>query len=289
MKKRSFTLIELLIVIAIIAILAAILLPALQAARERAKSSTCVNNLKQVGTLAQQYVNDHRGDWGSGNTSTSNLHLSWVYNLHRGKYIKLNDPGSTTWWTGFDTSRIAALNNSMPEYMRCPSIPLSTKYDTYKFFQTYGANYNNQNLPAPVLSVNHSGLSKGYKDASNADSFFMRDGVSPSERLMMSDCATIYNVQSALAISSYQANSTFSQHNFYAYAIPVHSYRINMLLYDGHVTTIDPREISRYFYARSTNTGAYYSAAIRYYMEPDAGTGASGAVNAPCSPSVALP
>jgi len=286
MRKRNFTLIELLVVIAIIAILAAILLPALQAARSRAQSTRCISNLKQVGSLAQQYINDHKGDWGSGNTSTSNLQLAWVYNLHRGKYIHLNDPGETTWWTGFDASRIAALNNSMPGFMRCPSIPLSTQYDTYKFFQTYGANYNNQNLPTAVLSVNHSNLSKGYKDASNADSFYLREGVSPSERVLMSDCTNIYNVQSALAISSYQANSTFSQHNFYAYAIPVHNYKINMLLYDGHTTSIDPQEISKFFYARSDNTGKYYSAAIRYYMEPDAGTGASGAVHKPCSPSV---
>ena len=68
--------------------------------------------------------------------------------------------------------------------------------------------------------------------------------------------------------------------------MPVHNYKINMLLYDGHTTAIDPQEISQFFYARSDNNGAYYSSAIRYYMEPDAGNGASGAVNAPCSPSV---
>jgi prepilin-type N-terminal cleavage/methylation domain-containing protein/prepilin-type processing-associated H-X9-DG protein len=74
MTHRGFTLIELLVVIAIIAILAAILFPVFARAREKARQTSCLSNVKQIGLAIEHYKTDHdsRYPW-SGYVGTSSL------------------------------------------------------------------------------------------------------------------------------------------------------------------------------------------------------------------------
>ena len=96
-NKRSFTLIELLVVIAIIAILAAMLLPALSAARERAKSTECLSHLKQIQLGYTQYTADYAGWLLPAFTATSGNSTSggwWgIYMLDYVSGIKVNNTG----------------------------------------------------------------------------------------------------------------------------------------------------------------------------------------------------
>ncbi len=82
--RRNFTLVELLIVIAIISVLASMLLPALNQAREMARSSACMNNQKQAGMALLMYADQSQG-WippvKTGSWTKSLMHYLWDTNL----------------------------------------------------------------------------------------------------------------------------------------------------------------------------------------------------------------
>jgi type II secretion system protein G len=104
MKKKGFTLIELMIVIAIIAILAAILVPNFLRARAQGQYTACQSNLKNIGTALEMYSVDNGGRYPNATQVTTNLIFTPTYlskfpdcpsagaNTYSGSYVQATTP-----------------------------------------------------------------------------------------------------------------------------------------------------------------------------------------------------
>lgn len=134
-RRMSFTLIELMVVIAIIAILAAILLPALSKAREKSRAIKCVSNLKQLGTACALYLQDYNDNYPTYQTVASDDSLACGLFLIPHMMLPKDFSG---WYSNFPGKSISKIEV-------CPSAPQRPIGANFVYGRDYLPNYYFQN------------------------------------------------------------------------------------------------------------------------------------------------
>jgi prepilin-type N-terminal cleavage/methylation domain-containing protein/prepilin-type processing-associated H-X9-DG protein len=152
-KRNGFTLIELLVVIAIIAILAAILFPVFVSAREKARQSTCLNNMAQLGKAFRMYIDDsngmfphYAGVWEPSQNPGGKSDGDWVW--FKGKWVQpsvgagfsYNVARPWSWCVDPSQGAIWKYTNKSRKLYICPSDSHAVK-STFTKYGGFGLSY----------------------------------------------------------------------------------------------------------------------------------------------------
>ena len=221
MKKKSFTLIELLVVIAIIAILAAMLLPALAKAREKARSISCVSNLKQVGLQVAMYATDN-----------NDMFAAYAHHAANGA---LKDLGNIASWGAVlaDQSYLPYLSKQI--YCPAAPIPVDSNWTTGTIMgSSYGTAINDVTAPQNWLILKLSIYSSN-APAHNYRCYNLKLMTSPSNDMNMMD-----TLNKGSNIQWYTSYPCAGHESDLAHPYALHGGNINMNFFDGHAESVKP-------------------------------------------------